>query len=178
MQKKTISRLIFISLIVIVLILTSLTSNNFSNNLTINEVSFANNNDQDWIEIYNPSLSSKSLLDYYLTDDKENYKKYRFKENLIIPPKSFLIIYGESADVSKDDIQLNFNIKNGETIYLVSQDQTIIDTLPAIMDESNSQEISIGRFPDGYSDLFEMTQPNPGQANIKDQLNNTIPNEQ
>ena len=142
--------------------------NPLSAELVINEISFTNNDGNDWIEIYNPSLQTKSLTGLYLTDKKEDYTQYEIKEDLIIPPNGFVVIYGQNYTGEETVLKTNFGIKNGETIYLIDQQQRVIDSLTAIADEAALTETTVGHFPDGDPETFIMSMPTKGERNRKD----------
>ncbi len=137
-------------------------------NITLNEVSFANNNGQDWIEIYNPKLHAVNLKGMYLTDDSKEPQKYQIEQDIALNPKSFVVIGGQGSDDTLTPLQANFGLKNGETLSLFDTDGvTLIDTLPLVAaDETRTQ--SVGRFPDGESETFTFSTLTPGDRNKKD----------
>ena len=140
--------------------------------LKINEVSFEDATLYDWIEIYNPSLQTRSLKEYYITDDKLDLEKFEIKDDILIAPNSFVVIYGKNYPGNDDSaIVANFNIKNGETVYLVEKNTLkIIDSLIVIADEDDAVISSTGRFPDGSDEVFVFTQPSQGMQNVKDHI--------
>lgn len=142
------------------------------NSLKINEVSYQNNLGYDWVEVYNPSLHTVSLKGLYLTDDKLDLEKYEIKEDVLIEPNSFVVIYSENyAAESANVLKLNFNISNGESIYLIEkQSLTIIDSLTVISDQDSTEEGSVGRFPNGAENTFVFTISSMGEPNIKDHI--------
>lgn len=139
----------------------------------INEISFEENEGNDWIELYNTSLNTLSLKGLYLTDDGTDMKKYKITQDIVIPGHGYVVLYGKDSDHFDDHISLNFDIKNGETVYLLSSSEFVLDAMTAITQENFSG--SIGRFPDGYEDVFVMSQATPGEANIKDMITQTKP---
>ncbi len=145
-------------------------SHSYPTQLMINEVSFTNNAGADWVEIYNPSLSAISLKGYYLSDDTKKLTQFAFTEDVIVPSHGYVVVYSESTDTSTDNT-LPFHIKNGETIYLVATDgNTIIDRLTVLTDTDDTTHMSVGRFPDGASELFTFTTSTPGATNDKDEF--------
>lgn len=145
-------------------------STHHSDNIRINEISFAKNNKVDWIELYNPTMNNLSLEGIYLSDKAANFSKFRIKKKIIIPSHGFVTIYcqGYTGEL-KNSVVTNFRISNGETVFLVGPDgSTIFDSMTAIVSEDLSTEVSIGRFPDGNEDIFLMSTPTPGERNIKD----------
>ncbi len=144
-------------------------AHSYPSHVTINEVS-ASGEQGDWIELYNPSLTSLSLKGYYLTDSNKNLTKFTFTDDFIVPSHGYLVVYAQNytSTASENVIQLPFNIKNGETIYLVDKDgATILDRFTII--ESNTKGGSVGRFPDGTQEFFTFTTGTPGTQNDKDE---------
>lgn len=167
MKKKLIKIGIF-GFIFILLIIATIFKNKLNPNLKINEVSFQNNNGEDWIEIYNPNLSTKNLKGMYLTDDKAEKNKFKIEKDIAINPKGFLVIGGKNADKKRVAIKTNFGFKNGETIYLInSTGGEIIDALPLILENEKSTQ-TVGRFPDGSDEIFTFSNSTRGTNNNKD----------
>jgi len=54
-------------------------------NVVINEISFSNNDKNDWVEIYNPTLNNVSLKGYYLTDTQKEYTRFLIEEDIVVP---------------------------------------------------------------------------------------------
>lgn len=141
--------------------------------LTINEVSFIENDGNDWIELFNPSLNSLSVKGYYLTDDAKNLQKYRIASEAIIASQGFLLLYGEDYEGAPDGaLTLSFNIADGETLYLIAPDgSTVVDRLTVIQDGAKT----VGRFRDGTTDTFTFSNATPGAPNDKDEVSPPTP---
>lgn len=144
--------------------------------LKINEVAFEKNQGLDWIEIYNPTINNLSLKNVYLSDDKKDFKKFQIKEDIIVPNQGFVVLYGKKADEVPDNSTiLNFNISNGETLYLVSKNGSdIIDSITVASDKKATTGSTIGRFPDGYNEFFIISTATPRERNKKDFLHQII----
>lgn len=142
-------------------------SNAYPANIMINEVSFSGNDGNDWVELYNPSLNSISLKDYYVSDNERDLTKFRFTKDIVVPSHGYVVLYGEDyTDVPFGAPQLSFSVANGETLFLVAQNgTTIIDRLTVIGEES----ASVGRFPDGSDETFTFSNATPGKPNDKDE---------
>ena len=169
--------IIVLTIITGVLVLTILTffKHSVSSEFRINEVSFNNNNGNDWIEIYNPGLNTRSLKGMYLTDSKEDFTRYEIRKDIIISPNGFAVIYGKnySGEDENEVLKVNFNIKNGETVYLIGRNKKVVDSLTVLTEKNGSTaETTIGRFPNGYEDTFLMSTPTKGKTNIKDMMKN------
>jgi hypothetical protein len=142
-----------------------------SNDIVINE-SMADNGStitdpageyDDWIELYNPTSNPITLTGRYLTDKKDNLKKYQFTQpNLILNPNEYLLIWCDEQQ-TQQGIHTNFKLSaGGEFIALVEIDGvSIIDSLSF---GPQTTDISFGRLPDGASKWIFMT-PTPGATN-------------
>lgn len=152
-------------------------NNSTPKNLKINEISFSKNDGIDWIEIYNPTINTLSLKDLYLSDNKKDFQRFKIKEDILVPNQGFVVIYGKETEaVLNNSTILNFNISNGETIYLVAKNGSdVIDSMTAMAQEDVSLGSTIGRFPDGYDEFFIMSAGTPKERNKKDLLLKTKP---
>lgn len=141
---------------------------NHASHLYINEVSFSSQGAGDWIEIYNPSFNTRSLKGMYLTDDLLDLMRYDITDDIVVLPQGFAIFYGEDEEVTDadDPTRLNFSIKNGETIYLIDENEEIVDSFTVVASDAEDVQ-TIGRFPDGSDDIFLMTKATLGQSNMK-----------
>jgi|GEM_PF-5687775 len=165
-HKKKLFTIILLSCFVLFLFL--FIKYNTADHVVVNEVYFVNNEKQDWVEIYNPTLQNLSLNGHYLSDTKQEYTRYQIPDGIIIPAKGFVVFYGENHNQETESNTLNFSISNGETIYLSVQN-TMIDSLLALSDEENEDD-SVGYFPDGTFKIFKLGIPTPGSSNIKERL--------
>lgn len=148
--------------------------NTLSQSMVLNEISFQNNDGNDWIEIYNPSLQARSLKGFYLTDDKSEVTKFQIEKNLIIQPQGFVVIYGkkykDTTEKTEKNLKISFGIKNGETVYLVDPNGvTIVDEMTVLDVDENSSN-TIGKFPDGVENTFTLSTPTQGEKNKKDAI--------
>jgi hypothetical protein len=142
--------------------------------LFINEVMASNttyakdeyNEYDDWVEIYNPSNTPVDIADYYLTDKRDNLKKYRFpKESseTIIPAKGFKVIWLDEQS-SQGVLHTNFKLNAlGEFIAIVYKDgTTLLDSvaIPVI-----DTDVSLGRQTDGNNPFIIFEKPTIGRSN-------------
>lgn len=119
---------------------------------------------EDWIELFNPTLSDITLAGMYMTDTKSNPTQWKFTQpNLVIKPNEHLLIWCDN-DLTGQGIHTNFKLsKDGEFIGVVSDDgKTWIDSLSF---STQTSDISYGRIPDGSINWGIMT-PTPGNANV------------
>ena len=97
----------------------------FSQTIRINEVMSSNSlfiddddDYNDWIELYNDSSETISLKSWYISDDKEDIKKWKFPDRQIKAGEYFLI-FASDKDKNSEYVHTNFKISSeGETIYL------------------------------------------------------------
>lgn len=94
-----------------------------------------------WVELVNTSHSQVNIAGCYLTDDKNDLTKYWIPTDsptTLIEPRGFVLFFG-SEQSSQSIYHLNFNLQEGETIYLVNGNgQDIIDelTIPSGIEEN------------------------------------------
>lgn len=85
-----------------------------------------------WLEIVNTSYSNINIAGCYLTNDKNNLTKYWIPNDspsTLIKPRNFVLFFGGTRP-SQSIYHLNFNLQEGETIYLVDGNgKDIIDEL-------------------------------------------------
>ena len=123
-----------------------------------------------WIEIFNNSYGSVKFAGCYLSDDKDNLRKYHIPASdatTTLKPRQSVVFYA-SGNASQGTYYTNFTLKNGSTIYLVSNDgRTVIDTIeiPADLPADHS----VMKIPTGIKMMdFETKisdKPTPGTFN-------------
>ena len=108
----------------------------FSQSVRINEVISSNSlfidddgDYNDWIELYNDSSETISLKSWYISDDKEDIKKWKFPDRQIKAGEYFLI-FASDKDKNSKYVHTNFKISSkGETIYLSNKNEELIDEI-------------------------------------------------
>ena len=123
-----------------------------------------------WIEIFNNSYGSVKFAGCYLSDDKDNLRKYHIPASDVsttLKPRQSVVFYA-SGNASQGTYYTNFTLRNGSTIYLVSNDgRTIIDTLDIPADLP--ADCSVVKVPAGVKMMdFEAKvtdKPTPGSYN-------------
>ena len=114
----------------IVLIFISI--NSFADQLQINEVMCKNitsildddDDESDWIELYNSGDTPLNLKGYFLSDDPENPYKWQFGE-YILPAHSYLIVWASGKDRQLETITPT-DISNLKVWLSASDSETII----------------------------------------------------
>jgi hypothetical protein len=148
--------------------------------LTINELMAINDsvildaNDQydDWIELYNSTDTPIDVGGLYITDDLSRLPLYPIPltdaAQTTIPARGFLLLW---ADDDRDQGVLHLDLKlsgSGEQLSLVQ----IIDGFPVLVDQLTygvqTPNVSFGRQDDGSDQLSLLPVPTPGSENIFD----------
>lgn len=98
----------------------------------------------DWIELYNAGSTNANLNGWYLTDDREDLKKWRFPA-VLLAPNDYLIVFASGKDrrLAGSELHANFKLDaGGEYLALVRPDgRTVAQALapafpPQIADTS------------------------------------------
>jgi hypothetical protein len=121
----------------------------------------ADNDNDDWFEIYNPGDTTVDLGGYFLTDNLTNKFQFEVPDNgrYTIPPHGFLLVWadeetGQNA-TNRADLHVNFKLgKEGEAIGIFAADGTAVDY---VVYGPQTTDWSEGRYPDGGS--FRMIVP-------------------
>ncbi len=105
-----------------------------SNNLT--NVLDEYGRDSDYIELYNPSLSSVYLDGWFLTEEGKNGNRVSL-DGFCLAPKSYLLLYanGESREGKTDSYSIPLRInKSGEELFLFDNNENCVDNveIPAL----------------------------------------------
>ena len=137
----------------------------------------ADNDFEDWFELYNPGETPVDLEDYYLTDNLGNRTQYRIPAGYVIPAHGFLLVWADSEtgqnSTNRPDLHVNFQLaKGGEAIGLYAPNGTTpIDTI-SFTNQLN--DVSEGRYADGAAPRYFMSTPTPRGPNTIG-LANTAP---
>jgi spore coat protein CotH len=147
---------------------------NISGKLVLNEfmadnkstVADANNDYDDWIELYNNTENDISLSGYYLSDDESELTQWAFPDT-IIPAYSYLIVWADN-DEEVGELHANFKLSaSGEAIYLTNPSSVVIDE---IVFGAQSEDVSMGRYENGIGSWTYMS-PTFSIENIADLSN-------
>lgn len=129
----------------------------------------ADGNFEDWFELYNPGPSAVDLGGCFLTDNLTNQFQFEIPNNghYLLPPGGYLLVWadGEAGQNSTNqpDLHVNFNLRAaGEAIGLFAPDGTTID---AVTFGQQTNNVSMGRVPDGGANVFYLPEPSPRAAN-------------
>ena len=115
-----------------------------------------------WIELFNTSNGTVKFGGCYLSDDKSDLKKYHIPtsdRSAQLGPRQSVVFY-TSGNSSQGTFYTNFKLRNGSTLYLISNDgRTIIDQVEIPADLPADQ--SVVRIPVGVKEMEFKTQVNP-----------------
>ncbi len=103
-------------------ILTELMANN------VNALRDEERDSPDWVELFNLGDSEVSLDGYYLTDDIQEPRQWKFPA-VSLEPGRFLLVFCSGKNLVDPTLALHTNFKlaeSGDSIYLVAQDGTTI----------------------------------------------------
>jgi len=124
-------------------------------------------NASDWIELHNPDTQPVSLGGWYLTDDKNNLKKWRFPPATVLPAEGYLVVFASDQPTDnyidkKGYLHTNFAIdKEGEYLALVGPSGAIMHQFAPFF-PPQERDISYGMW---YTTVRYFAVPTPGQAN-------------
>jgi hypothetical protein len=124
-------------------------------------------NFSDWIELHNPDTQPVSLGGWYLTDDRDNLKKWRFPQAAVLPAGGYLVVFASDQPTDnyidkKGNLHTNFAIdKEGEYLALVSPGGAIMHQFAPYFPPQEA-DVSYGMW---YTMFRYFAVPTPGQAN-------------
>lgn len=127
----------------------------------------ADNDYDDWFELYNAGSTPADLTGYTLTDTLDNPGKYTIPPGTVIPPGGFLLVWADEETAQNTpggDLHVNFRLaRDGEQLGLFDPNGLLVDGLTF---GPQTDDVSLGRYPDGAEPPFyEMTVPTPRQPN-------------
>jgi Na+-transporting methylmalonyl-CoA/oxaloacetate decarboxylase gamma subunit len=138
--------------------------------LVVNETNYVDNYGlrNGWIELYNSSAATVNVGGCYLTNDKNNPKKYRISKGdpltKIKPSQHALFFADDKTD--RGTFHLNFSFDPTKENYVALYDNsgtTLIDeiTIPA----GQLADVSYGRKMDGSAEWVQLTRVSPNANN-------------
>ena len=98
----------------------------------------------DWVELYNNSSDDINITGYYLSDDKNDMKKWKIKEGRIPANETLVIVMKNNNEESAlKRQQTNFKLKTGETLYFSDSDGNVISSVPVVVMDTD-ESLTIG----------------------------------
>lgn len=117
----------------------------------------------DWIELYNNTDQPVNLLNYSLSDDAEEVRKWIFP-SADIQPHEFIILFASGKDIQVgDELHTNFKIsQSGEFLVLGDELGGILHLIPP---HEITSDLSLSCIPDGQMENMLVSYPSPGESN-------------
>lgn len=133
------------------------------NNRTITDP--ADDDYDDWVEIYNTADTSVSLAGMFLTDNLNNTTKWQFPDTTL-PGKSFLLIWTDN-EAGQGLLHTNFALSvNGEGVGLYAPAALGNFPIDSLSFGPQKPDTSFGRTPDGGNAWVSFSTPTPGTSNV------------
>lgn len=149
--------------------------------LVVNEDNFVDDYGKrhPWIELYNTSAGTVNIQGCYLTDDKNNPRKYPIPKGdvlTLIPPRQHTLFWAD-GEPDRGTFHVNFTLDPTKENYIALYDadgRTLIDevTVPAMQ----TADVSYGRKIDGQDEWAQMKKVTPSTNNLTLDSNAKIDN--
>jgi hypothetical protein len=124
----------------------------------------------DWFELFNSGIQPINLGGYTLTDDALEPAKFTIPSNrqYTLAPGGFLLVWADDEEgdngPNEDDLHVNFKLAGGGGIIaLYAPDGSTMVDMIAYGDQTD--DVSEGRYTDGASLIYVMSQLTPGSFN-------------
>lgn len=127
----------------------------------------ADNDAEDWFELFNPNPTPVDLTGWFLTDNGANLRQFVVPVGHVIAPGGWLLVWADNEPAQNTtnsaDLHVNFKLsKDGEFIALSAPDGTLVDW---VVFGPQTNNLSQGRAPDGSSNQVFLATPTPRGAN-------------
>lgn len=149
--------------------------------LVINEDNFVDDYGKrhGWIELFNTSAGTVNIAGCFLTDDKNNPKKYPIPKGDVltqIAPHQHILFWAD-GEPYRGTFHVNFTLDPSKENYVALYDadgKTLIDeiTIPA----AQRPDVSYGRVIDGQEEWAQLTKVTPSTNNLTLDSNEKIEN--
>ncbi|NQT84917.1 CotH kinase family protein, partial [bacterium] len=119
----------------------------------------------DWIELLNVSGHEVDLSGMYLSDRRDNPRKWAFPSGTILAPGDYLVVWADEDGEAKPGLHANFKLSSdGEVIMLIDSDERGNALLDSVTFGKQEPDAALGRLPDGKG-AFRALQATPGGTN-------------
>jgi hypothetical protein len=109
------------------------------------------NENDDWVELYNNTSSPINLTNYFLSDTNSFIHKWEFPTDATIPANGYLIVWTDK-DPQQTGLHSKFNLDSeGDDLILSYLDGTIIDSVEYTDEQEDNKSLS--RIPNGTGDF-------------------------
>ncbi len=117
----------------------------------------------DWVELYNPSAGSVSLVGMSLTDDPAQPRRFAFPAGASLGPLQFLVVWCDGL-TNAAGWHAPFSLKTvgGEVSLFATDGVTLMDRVAYGV---QLPDLTVGRVPNG-SGAWALTRPTSGAANL------------
>jgi hypothetical protein len=127
----------------------------------------ADNDADDWLEIYNPTGAPVVLTNWRLSDNPALPAKFVIPSGYSIPAGGRILVWAdnEPAQNTVANTQLHAGFKlsaSGGAIVLSAPDGTLVDSVSF---GPQTTDLTEGRYPDGTAGTRALTLPTPGTGN-------------
>ncbi len=127
----------------------------------------ADQQSDDWFELYNTGAAPADLSGFTLTDDLAAWAKWTIPAGTIVPPRSFLLVWAdnepEQNTTTSVELHAGFQLsKGGDTIALFAPSGTLVDL---VQFGPQAEDVTEGRYPDGDGGAAFLTRPTPNAPN-------------
>jgi Na+-transporting methylmalonyl-CoA/oxaloacetate decarboxylase gamma subunit len=132
-----------------------------------------------WIELFNTSAGMVNIGGCYLTDDRNNPKKYPIPKGDVltrISPRQHVLFWADGI-ASRGTFHLNFILDPTKENYIAFYDsdgKTLVDEL--VIPAGQTPDISFGRKVDGGDEWIYFTKVTPSTNNLTLDTNEKIDN--
>jgi hypothetical protein len=119
----------------------------------------------DAIEFYNPTAAAINIGGWYLSDDSDNYQKYRITDGTSITAGGFLVI--DESQFGQGSTGFGLNSSAGDDVWLLEADAAgkLLNFVDHIEFGAAATGESFGRWPNGAGGLYPMATRTLGTAN-------------
>lgn len=149
--------------------------------LVVNEDNFVDDYGKRhaWIELFNTSAGSVNISGCFLTNDKNNPRKYPIPKGdvlTIIPPNQHTLFWAD-GEPDRGTFHVNFTLDQTQDNYIALYDadgKTLIDEI--VIPASQKADISYARTIDGKDEWGQLTKVTPSTNNLTLDSNEKIDN--
>ncbi|MBK9107963.1 MAG: CotH kinase family protein [Saprospiraceae bacterium] len=108
----------------------------------------------DWIELYNKSSDAVDISNWIMTDNPANLDKYRFPQNTIIQPNTYLIVWADENG-KQTGLHANFKLSaSGEEVLLLDSTGLLVDS---VVFGNQKEDLAFARKPNGTGNFIIQT---------------------
>lgn len=149
--------------------------------LVINEDNYVDDYGKrsSWIELFNTSAGTVNIGGCFLTNDRNNPKKYPIPKGDVltrISPRQHVLFWADGM-ASRGTFHLNFTLDPAKENYIAFYDsdgKTLVDEI--ILPAGQTPDISYGRKVDGENEWIYQTKVTPSTNNLTLDTNEKIDN--